>query len=141
MLKHCLKVVRYQYKTMMSPIFKCELLFPPTQKLLAHTLNLLQQRKNAKEILQAINVLTWIIQNILFNFINSFICVLNAGIQVKVDQFQLFQQYLQFQNYSQIVIAVVVPVRAVMHLLELQPAISITEQPLFNNEHQCIFQE
>ncbi|CAL5990737.1 Hypothetical_protein [Hexamita inflata] len=34
----------------MSPIFKCELLFPPTQKLLAHTLNLLQQRNNAKEI-------------------------------------------------------------------------------------------
>ncbi|CAL6040302.1 Hypothetical_protein [Hexamita inflata] len=36
----------------MSPIFKRELLFPPTQKLLAHTLNLLQQRKNAKEIFQ-----------------------------------------------------------------------------------------
>ncbi|CAL6011285.1 tandem-95_repeat protein [Hexamita inflata] len=34
----------------MSPIFKCELMFPPTQKLLAHTLNLLQQRNNAKEI-------------------------------------------------------------------------------------------
>ncbi|CAL6103998.1 Hypothetical_protein [Hexamita inflata] len=34
----------------MSPIFKCKLKVPPTQKLLAHTLNLLQQRKNAKEI-------------------------------------------------------------------------------------------
>ncbi|CAL6054839.1 Hypothetical_protein [Hexamita inflata] len=34
----------------MSPIFKCKLLFPPTQKLLAHRLNLLQLRKNVKEI-------------------------------------------------------------------------------------------
>ncbi|CAL6002510.1 Hypothetical_protein [Hexamita inflata] len=42
--------VLYQNKTKMSPIFNSELLFPPTQKLLAHTLNLLQQRKNAKEI-------------------------------------------------------------------------------------------
>ncbi|CAL6005807.1 Hypothetical_protein [Hexamita inflata] len=44
--------VLYQNKTKMSPIFKCKLLFPPTQKLLAHRLNLLQLRKNVKEILK-----------------------------------------------------------------------------------------
>ncbi|CAL6060151.1 Hypothetical_protein [Hexamita inflata] len=53
-LKHCLKVVMCYIKTKQKChlYFKRKLLFPPTQKLLAHRLNLLQLRKNVKEIQQ-----------------------------------------------------------------------------------------
>ncbi|CAL5997085.1 Hypothetical_protein [Hexamita inflata] len=64
----------------MSPIFKRELLFPPTQKLLAHTQNLLQQRKNAKEI--------YLLKLFLFKNFNQKMQIINSLI-IQVERCKL----------------------------------------------------